>query len=87
MPSLSPLSSLGQKLYHMVLQAEGGNKGYNLLIRVVAVVFVYSIKTRRRFQYISSIGKIYVITLYLEDIYGRYCIQKSINDHFRHILT
>ena len=54
---------------------------------VVAVVFVYSIKTRRRFQYISSIGKIYVITLYLEDIYGRYCIQKSINDHFHHILT
>ena len=28
----------------MVLQAGGGNKGYNLLIRVVAVVFVYSTK-------------------------------------------
>ena len=33
-------------------------------------------------MYISSFGKIYVITVFLEDIYGRYCIQKRNNDHF-----
>ena len=32
--------------------------------------------------YISSFGKMYVITVCHEDIYGRYCIQKSNNDHF-----
>ena len=31
-------------------------------------------------MYISSFGKIYVVTVCLEDIYGRYCIQKS-NNH------
>ena len=31
---------------------------------------------------ISSFGKIYVITVYHADIYGRYCIQKSNNDYF-----
>ena len=30
----------------------------------------------------SSFGKIYVITVYHADIYGRYCIQKSNNDYF-----
>ena len=32
--------------------------------------------------YISSFSKIYVITVCHVDIYGRYCIQKSNNDHF-----
>ena len=32
--------------------------------------------------YISSFGQIYVITICHEDIYGRYYIQKSNNDHF-----
>ena len=32
--------------------------------------------------YISSFGQIYVSTVCHEDIYGRYCIQKSNNDHF-----
>ena len=33
-------------------------------------------------KYTSCFGKIYVITVCHEDIYGRYCIQKSNNDHF-----
>ena len=33
-------------------------------------------------MYISSFGKICVITVCHEDIYRRYCIQKSNNDHF-----
>ena len=33
-------------------------------------------------MYISSFGKICVITVCHEDIYGRYCIQKSNNDYF-----
>ena len=32
--------------------------------------------------YISTFGKIYVITVCHEDIYGRFCIQKNNNDHF-----
>ena len=28
-------------------------------------------------MYISSFGKIYVITVYQADIYGRYCMQKK----------
>ena len=32
--------------------------------------------------YISGLGKIYVITVCHEDIYGRSCIQKSNDDHF-----
>ena len=31
---------------------------------------------------VSSFRKIYVITVCHEGIYGRYCIQKSNNDHF-----
>ena len=33
-------------------------------------------------MYISSFGKIYAITVFYEDIYGRYCIQESNNDLF-----
>ena len=33
-------------------------------------------------MYISSFGKIYVITFYHEDIYGRHCAQKRNNEHF-----
>ena len=33
-------------------------------------------------MYISSFGKIYVIPVFYEDIYDRYCIQKSNNDLF-----
>ena len=33
-------------------------------------------------MYISSFGKNYILTVYHEDIYSRYCIQKSSNDHF-----
>ena len=34
-------------------------------------------------MYISSFGKIYVITVFYEDIYGRYCIQRRNNAHLR----
>ena len=33
-------------------------------------------------MYISSFGKIYVITVCYDYYYGRYCIQKSDNDPF-----
>ena len=32
---------------------------------------------------LSSFGKIYVITVYHEDIYGRYCMQRRNNAHLR----
>ena len=39
-----------------------------------AVEFVYSIKRDNDFIVFQSVGKIYVITVCHENIYGRYCI-------------
>ena len=55
-------------------------------MREIAVDFVYSLKTKRRFKscklYGSSFDKINVITACCADIYGHYCIKKSNNDQF-----
>ena len=58
------------------------------MIRVIAVEFVYSIKKIRRIHSHAKctyrvLARRYVVTICHEDIYGRYCIKKILNnDHF-----
>ena len=57
-------------------------------MRVIAVDFIYSLKrdvdliVRQNKMYDLSFDKINVTIACYEDIYGRYCTQKSKNDHF-----
>ena len=57
--------------------ASTSNRGWVCLFYQNETTISWSCKT-----YVSSFGKIYVITVCHEDIYGRYCTQKSNNDHF-----
>ena len=55
-------------------------------MREIAVDFVYSLKTNNDLMVTQNVwlncDKIYVIIACCEDIYGRFCIKKSNNDHF-----